>query len=84
MVKINLNGKKMYQFLSVQYIIGIIILWSNMELNLWMFIIVLTSDKEATNIFLRVNALETEQGAFNYDFLFKSHTILEDVPRLYS
>lgn len=34
MVKINLNGKKMYQFLSVQYIIGIIILWSNMELNL--------------------------------------------------
>ena len=32
---------------------------------------------------LRVYLVETEQDAFNYDFLFKSHTILEDAFRLY-
>lgn len=32
---------------------------------------------------LQVYSVETEQDAFNYDFLFKSHTVLEGATRLY-
>lgn len=32
---------------------------------------------------LKVYSVETEQDAFNYDFLFKSYTALEGAIRLY-